>query len=97
MNTMNTGGHSLSLNSSWGSGTITTGGQTNITGGGWFTPDYYVPTVQYYYPSCYHYWTEDKISKSFKIVEALLKKKIIKEPKTVKDFIELVNSISEII
>lgn len=87
----------LTLNSSWGTGTITTGGQTNITGGGWFTPDYYQPVIQYYYPSYVGYWREDRVEKSFKIIQKLLEKKIIKEPKTVKDFIEPVNSISEII
>ena len=87
----------LSLNSSWGTGT-THRGQTNITGGGWYTPDYYQPVVQYYYPAYQWYWHDkDKISKAFKLVEKFIEKKTIKEPKTVKAFIELVNSISEII
>jgi hypothetical protein len=100
MNKMNE--TNLTLNSSWGtgdgfSGSITVGGGGNITGGGWYDPNYYYPVIQTYYPSYFSYWHEDKVAKSFKLIQTLIKIKIIKEPKTVKDFIELVNAISEII
>jgi len=58
----------------------------------------YVPLVQQYYYPYYTYWTnEDKISKAFKLAEKLINKKLIKEPEKVKDFIELVNELVELV
>jgi len=84
----------LSLNQSWGTVDNITRGTISTQ----YVPNTYFETVHHYYPTYYSYWTqEDKILKSFKLAQKLMEKKIIKEPKTVKDFIELVNSISEII
>jgi len=84
----------LALNQTWGNADNTTDGGASRQ----YVPSTYLETVHYYYPMYYSYWTqEDKISKSFKLVQKFIEKKIIKEPKTVKDFIELVNSISEIL
>jgi len=74
----------------------------NYTSGGTSNPYWdinnYQPLVKEYYYNYYPYWTsEDKTSKAFKLVQILIEKKIIVEPKKVKDFIELVNSIVEFI
>lgn len=60
--------------------------------------DIYQPLVKEYYYPYYTYWTnEDKISKAFKLAQKLIEKKLIKEPTKVKDFIELVNNIVELL
>ena len=65
------------------------------------TPYYfeqYKPLVQEYYYNWYPYWTnDDKLSKAFKLAQLLIEKKLIKEPEKVKNFIELVNSLVEIL
>ena len=62
----------------------------------WFEPRFYYPLIQQYYPVYVPYWQEPKIEKAFKIVQILLEKNIVKV-ESVKDFIELVNKISEVI
>ncbi len=54
------------------------------------------PNYCYHYNFPYYFQTEDKLSRLFKIVGKLLEKRIIKL-KSVKDFIKLVNEISEIV
>jgi hypothetical protein len=80
--------------------TFTDNSSGNYTGGG-TSGDYHIepwyPVVEKYYPACYSYWKDDsKIEKAFKITQILIDKKKVKVEK-VKDFIELVNSIAEII
>lgn len=52
-----------------------------------------------YYPRYYPVYVDhkDKVTQSFKIVSKLLEKKIIKKDLTIKDFIELVNTIADIL
>lgn len=59
-------------------------------------PDFqpYYPTIKEYYPIYLGWQNENKIEKAFKIVNILLKEKIIKLDK-VKDFVELVNVIAK--
>lgn len=77
------------LNSTWGTQDYDTTG-TATTAVNWYDPNTYVPF--------YTYWTnESKIEKSFKLVQKLIENKVIKEPATVKQFIELINTISEVI
>jgi hypothetical protein len=90
------------------SSTFTFGPLPNTTGSGtadnvvsatpiWDTT-IYQPLVQAHYYNWYPYWTnEDKISKAFKLAQVLIEKKLIKEPEKVKDFIELVNVLVEIV
>ena len=86
--------NNLALNSSWNT-TSNYQGQSNTN---WYDPNTYTPFVNTVYIPYQQFWyNEDKITKSFKLVQKLIEKKTIKEPKTVKDFIELVNSISEIL
>ena len=63
----------------------------------WYEPFY--PIVErHYYPS-YVYWTQpdkSKLEQSFKIVQKLIEKKLVKVDK-VKEFIELVNDIVEVL
>ena len=76
-------GTTTSLNTAWG--------------GTYYVGDY-TPAIQTWYPGYSWCWsTPSKIEQSFKIVQKLLEKKVIKEPKTIKDFIELVNVISDVI
>lgn len=50
------------------------------------------PYVQQHYPDYTLHWnTSSQFEKAFNIVQVLMEKKLIKEPKTIKDFIELVN------
>ncbi len=54
------------------------------------------PYVQLGYPNYSVYWKDEgKFEKAFKLVQRLMDKKVIKEPKTIKDFIELVNIFVE--
>lgn len=69
---------------------------TNCITTGTFTC--YQPLITTYYPNYLSYWSnENTISKAFKLVQKLIDLKVIKEPKTIKKFIELVNQISEVI
>ena len=57
----------------------------------------YTPYQSYYY---YAYPTviyEDKTKKSFELVKKLMDKGLMQEPKTIKDFIELVTKVSNLI
>ena len=63
----------------------------------WFQP--YVPIVEHYYPVYQQYWLspdKSKLEQSFKIVQKLIEKKLVKIDK-VKEFIELVNDIVEVL
>lgn len=72
-------------------------GSNTTTGTAYPIGDYY-PLINTYYQPYLPYWRdESKIEKSFKLVQKLIEKKIIKEPKTVKDFIDLVNLLSDTI
>jgi len=83
----------LALNSN-----ITYGDAKKGTASGVYNNEFYQPLVKEYYYPYYTYWqNEDKISKAFKLAQKLIKKKFIKEPLKVKDFIELVNNLVEII
>ena len=64
-----------------------------------FDSNFYMHTVDTYYPTMYTYWNTypNKIETAFKLTQKLLEKKIIKEPKTIGEFIELVNTIAETI
>ncbi len=55
----------------------------------------YVPYQQYYYHTYPLY--EDKTKKSFELVKKLMEKGLIQEPKTIKEFIELVTDISNLL
>ena len=59
---------------------------------------YYRQFYPVYYPVAYpaFTYTEDKVSKAFKIVQKLIEKKIV-DKISVKEFIELVNTIAEIL
>ena len=91
--------NNITLNSSLPDG-ITTGG-TGSSGG--YGNDQFITTIQplvqqYYYPYYQTYWVnEDKMSKAFKLAQKLIEKRLIKEPAKVKDFIELVNCIVELL
>ena len=52
-----------------------------------------------YYPQYYPVYVEKegKVSQAFKIVSKMLEKKIIEKELTIKDFIELVNMIADIL
>ena len=54
----------------------------------------YQPAI--YYPYLTTHITENKVSKSFKIITCLIEKNIIKDI-TIKEFCEIVNKISSII
>jgi hypothetical protein len=60
--------------------------------------DWYYPVIREYYPIYYGNWTveKNKTEQAFKIVQALMEKKII-EVLSVKDFIELTNKIVELL
>ena len=63
-------------------------------------PDYYYYHEHYYpvyYPCCSWITEKSKVEQAFKIVGKLIEKKLIKDNLNVKDFIKLVNDISEII
>ena len=78
--------------------TLATTASLNNSWTGDYYPGTYTPLVQTYYPNYTWGWsTPSKIEQSFKIVQKLLEKKVIKEPKTIKDFIKLVNVISEVV
>lgn len=73
----------------------------NGTGTGISTNTVYYPwfqeTVHHYYPTYYGVWEQkSKIEQAFKIVQKLVDKKLL-TLKTVKDFIETVNDISEVL
>ena len=61
-----------------------------------YDPNPNQPIIREYYPQYIATCTSSSLEKSFKIVEVLMKAKLIKLDK-VKDLIELVNKISEII
>jgi hypothetical protein len=87
----------LSLNSTFTYGEVKTGTASRQTTGT-FDTTIYKPLIREYYYSYYPYWqNEDKISKAFKLAQKLIEKKFIKEPLKVKDFIELINELAEII
>lgn len=65
--------------------------------GYFWEPLNYLNTVNTYYTPWFYTWQDNKIEKSFKLVQKLIEKKLVKEPKTVKDFIELVNELTTII
>lgn len=79
----------LNLQTTWG------GFDSKVTN--WYQPVPYIPLVEQYYYNNLNPWSSGSIEKAFKLVQKLLEKKLIKEPKTVKDFIELVNTLSEIL
>ena len=54
----------------------------------------YYPAIKEYYPIYLGWQNENKTEKAFKIVNILIKQKIIKLNK-VKDFVELVNDIAK--
>ncbi len=57
-----------------------------------------IPAVTTYWNGLYNYSiTEDRVTKSFKLIQMLIEKKKIKEPKTIKEFIELVNEVSTLL
>jgi hypothetical protein len=58
---------------------------------------YNYPPLQNYYYQTYPLYSENSVSKSFSLVQQMIEKKIIKEPKTVEDFIKLVNEVSKMI
>jgi hypothetical protein len=53
----------------------------------------------HWYPQSYPVYIEKegKVSQAFKIVSKMLEKKIIEKELTIKDFIELVNTIADIL
>ena len=64
---------------------------TDLTGG-----NYTYPYEQYYY-GCFPIWNnQNNIEKSFKLVQKLIDKKYVKIT-NVKQFIELVNELSDIL
>lgn len=70
----------------------------------WDAPDYqhyqqmFVPIIQEYYPRCILLWDSpiNKENKAFKIVQKLMDMEII-QVRTVKQFIEAVNAVAEVI
>lgn len=60
----------------------------------WHEIEPYYPYIKEYYPIYLGWQNENKTEKAFKIVNILLKQKIIKLNK-VKDFVELVNDIAK--
>lgn len=83
------------LNSAWGTQDYTTTGVSTAKLD-WYNPNTYIRCIDTTY---YPFWTvgENKIEQSFRLVQKLIEKKVIKEPATVKDFIELINNIAEVI
>ncbi len=80
----------------WGNNDSSTGGEMMIGDGSshYFDETNYYPWIQSY---CNHYhYPEDKTKQAFKIVKVLMKKKMVKLDK-VKDFVELVDEILEIL
>ena len=70
--------------------------------GGWW-PEYEKTVIKEYYPA---YWpnyvtttipSPSKLEQAFKIVSKLIEKKIITKKLEVKDFVELVNQVSDVI
>jgi len=63
----------------------------------WYEQNIYYPV----YPNCYTYvygtCEKSKIEQAFKVVQKLLEMKMIKEPKKIKDFVEVVNKIAEVL
>lgn len=61
-------------------------------------PNWYPQIIKEYYPAYYGTYVDNKsnIEKAFKIVQKLIDKKLVKVEK-VKNFVELVNDIAEII
>lgn len=56
---------------------------------------YFYPYVEQWYPS-YIWWKEEgKVEKAFRIAQKLMTKRLVKEPKTIKAFIEFVNLLAE--
>jgi hypothetical protein len=86
----------LTLNTNFGTSNYT-GDYTAPYPDYWWNPHIYTPIVKEYYPVYYGYWNQDsKLEKAFKIVAKLMDMKMIKCP-LVKDFIETVNNIAEIL
>lgn len=70
---------------------------TNYVHNNFSTLPYIEPVVNYWNGYYNYSITEDRVTKSFKIIQHLIEKKKIKEPKTIKEFIELVNEISTLL
>lgn len=92
----------ISLESKWSSGNPigqfdNKVGNTYI-GDPWYNPNIYTPIVERYYPVYYGFWNNEKnkTEQAFKIVQKLIDKGKLKVD-TVKDFIEAVNEIVEVL
>lgn len=60
--------------------------------------NHYHPYQNYYVQTCPQmYVYEDKTKKSFELVKKLIDEGLMQEPKTIKDFIELVTKVSNLI
>lgn len=83
---------SLNLNTAWG------GTQNNINDyQNCFLPQTYIPYIQTFYQPYYIQWETDRTGKAMRLIQTLMEKKLMKEPKTVGEFIEIVNEVSKII
>ncbi len=80
-------------------------GTNNYSGWGGWWPDYERTIIKEYYPT---YWPSyitntvtvtapSKLEQAFKIVSKLIEKRIITKKLKVKDFVELVNQVSDIV
>lgn len=87
----------ITLNSNWGL-TSTTGMGTNLPSGDWYNPNLYQPIVKEYYPATiFTQWSEpNKTEKAFKVLQKLIETKRVQIDK-VKDFIEAINEIVEVL
>jgi len=57
---------------------------------------YWRPYVEQWYPNYMPYWSQaNTVETAFRVAQKLIKSKLVIEPKTVKDFIELVNLLAE--
>jgi len=98
MNTNLSGAEAVSYNSNSSDFELLANNSTVIT---WPTYTEYYPYHEHYYPvyypCCTYVAEKSKIEQAFKIVGKLMEKDLIKKDLNVKDFIKLVNDISEII
>lgn len=81
----------LNTNSVWG------GTTANISDNWWWQPQTYIPLVQTYYPMYYGLWETDKTGKAMRIIKVLLEKNLMTEPRTIGEFIEIVEKVSVLI
>jgi len=69
--------------------------------GGYYCPrcNQWIPFGTYHqcYPITYYYPTENKTEKAFKVLKALVKERVIKEPDSFKKFCELVEKITKVV